>query len=309
MSGPTCAQITRVRPVRCASIKGYCSPRATLVSVHLRGDTYLSARLIGIPVTAIASEIERFNRLSTTWWNRDGPMRPLHVVNALRLDYVANRIHRHRPLEGANMALSGLRILDVGCGGGLLAEPLAHRGAHVVGVDASPGNIAAARLHAQEQTVGIDYRLGELSQVLSADEQFDVVLALEVVEHVSDLRSFVDQAARRVSPGGMLFMSTIDRTLMSFVTAIVGAEYVLRVLPRGTHQWARFVRPTELVSAASQAGLTKTDLIGMRYDPFRHRASWCDSTRVNYMAVFERASAHPSGISGHATCAQPLETP
>jgi 2-polyprenyl-6-hydroxyphenyl methylase/3-demethylubiquinone-9 3-methyltransferase len=230
------------------------------------------------------------------------------VVNALRLGYVVDRVNRHGLLEGADTALSGLRILDVGCGGGLLAEPLARRGAHVVGVDASPGNIAAARLHAQNESVDIDYRLGELSQVLSADERFDVVLALEVVEHVSDVPSFVDQAARRVSPGGLLFMSTIDRTLMSFVTAIVGAEYVLRVLPRGTHQWARFVRPNELASAASQAGLSQTDLIGMRYDPFRHRASWCESTRVNYMSVFERASAQPSGTAEHAPGAHPLET-
>ena len=244
-------------------------------------------------MTAIASEIERFNRLSTTWWNRDGPMRPLHVVNALRLEYVVDRIHRHGLLEGADMTRSGLRILDVGCGGGLLAEPLARRGAHVVGVDASPGNIAAARLHAQKESVDIDYRLGELSHVLSADERFDVVLALEVVEHVSDVPSFVDQAARRVSPGGLLFMSTIDRTLMSFVTAIIGAEYVLRVLPRGTHQWRRFVRPAELDLAAGRSGLAQIDIRGMAYNPLRHTASWNRRTHVNYISVFASGKANP----------------
>ena len=160
-------------------------------------------------MTAIAAEIERFNRLSATWWDSRGPMRPLDVVNALRLDYVIAQIASHLGRDIAT-ALTGLRILDVGCGGGLMSEALARRGAQVVGVDASTGNIAAARLHAQSQNVTVDYRLGEPSEVLSPQERFDVVLALEVVEHVSNVPSFLGAAAALVAPRGMLFVSTID---------------------------------------------------------------------------------------------------
>ncbi|MEX1165535.1 MAG: bifunctional 2-polyprenyl-6-hydroxyphenol methylase/3-demethylubiquinol 3-O-methyltransferase UbiG, partial [Hydrogenophaga sp.] len=175
-------------------------------------------------MTVIASEIERFNRLSATWWNAQGPMRPLHVVNALRLARLVKQLGEHFDLGTEPLPLAGLRILDVGCGGGLLAEPLARLGAQVVGVDASPGNVAAAQLHAASQGVAVDYRLGEPHEVLGSDERFDVVLALEVVEHVSDVTAFVDGVGRRVLPGGLLFASTIDRTWKSFLFAIVGAE-------------------------------------------------------------------------------------
>lgn len=238
-------------------------------------------------MTVIAAEIERFNRLSATWWNSTGPMRALHVVNTLRLGYITDRIEQHFGLaHGAPLA--GIRILDLGCGGGLLSEPLAQRGAQVVGIDAARGNVAAARLHAASEGVLVDYRLGEPTAALRDDERFDVVLALEVVEHVSDVNTFVATAARCVAPGGMLFASTIDRTLKSFLLAIVGAEYLLRVLPRGTHEWQRFVRPAELTSAVGQAGLVQTDLRGMRYLPLVHRASWTRDTRVNYITAFAR---------------------
>jgi len=242
-------------------------------------------------MAAIAAEIERFNRLSATWWDSRGPMRPLHVVNALRLDYVVAQIASHLGKDTAN-ALSGLRILDVGCGGGLLSEALARLGAQVVGVDASPGNVAAARLHAQSQNVTVDYRLGDPSEALSPQERFDVVLALEVVEHVSDVSAFLATAAACLAPGGMLFVSTIDRTFKSFVVAIIGAEYLLRVLPRGTHQWSMFVRPQELRSALRPSDLQIRDLRGMRYLPLVHKASWCKDTQVNYIATFTHSAAH-----------------
>ena len=242
-------------------------------------------------MTAIAAEIERFNRLSATWWDSRGPMRPLHVVNALRLDYVVAQIALHFARDTA-IALSGLRILDVGCGGGLLSEALARRGAQVVGVDASPGNVAAARLHAQSHNVTVDYRLGEPAEVLSPQECFDVVLALEVVEHVSDVPAFLATAAAQLAPNGMLFVSTIDRTFKSFVVAIIGAEYLLRVLPRGTHQWSMFVRPKELISALATADLQMRDLRGMRYIPLVHKASWCKDTKVNFIATFTHTTHH-----------------
>jgi len=250
-------------------------------------------------MTVIASEIERFNRLSTTWWNSAGPMRPLHVVNTLRLGYIAGHIEQHFGLaRGA--PLKGLRILDLGCGGGLLSEPLARLGASVLGIDASAGNVAAARLHAATDNVSVEYRLGDPQAALQDEERFDVVLALEVLEHVGDVGAFVTTAARCVAPGGLLFASTIDRTWKSFLFAIVGAEYLLRVLPMGTHQWQRFVRPTELAAAVDRTGMVQTDLRGMRYLPLVHRASWTRDTQVNYIAAFARhagAQAIAAGLN------------
>ena len=240
-------------------------------------------------MTAIAAEIERFNRLSATWWDSHGPMRPLHVVNALRLNYVVEQIASHLGRDTPN-ALNGMRILDVGCGGGLMSEALARLGAQVVGVDASPGNVAAARLHAESQNITVDYRLGEPAEVLSRQERFDVVLALEVVEHVGNVPAFLATAADRLAPGGMLFVSTIDRTFKSFAVAIVGAEYLLRVLPRGTHQWTMFVRPEELRSALAPSKLHMNNLRGMRYLPVVHKVSWCKDTRVNYIAAFSHTA-------------------
>lgn len=243
-------------------------------------------------MSAIYSEIERFNRLSVTWWDRGGPMRPLHVVNELRVTYLHEQIEAHFA-RAAGASLEGLSVLDVGCGGGLVCEPLARRGASVTGIDAAIGNVAAARFHAVQHGLPIDYRSGDPVTALRSRERFDVVLLLEVVEHVRDVGAFVAAAARHVAPGGMLIASTIDRTLKSFIFAIVGAEYVLRVLPRGTHQWRRFVRPAELEAAASQAGLVRTDLRGMRYLPVVHRASWIRATSVNYIAAFARSDAVP----------------
>jgi 2-polyprenyl-6-hydroxyphenyl methylase/3-demethylubiquinone-9 3-methyltransferase len=237
-------------------------------------------------VSAIAAEVDRFNRLAATWWDSAGPMRPLHVINRLRLAYLLDRIEAQFAPRGRT--LEGLRVLDVGCGAGLMCEPLASRGARVTGIDAAERNIAAARLHSTAEGLSVDYRVGEPTHVLGADERFDLVLLLEVVEHVDDVDAFVQAAARHVAPGGPLVASTIDRTLKSFIFAIVGAEFVFRVLPRGTHQWRQFVRPAELQAAARQSGLAAIDLRGMSYLPVLHRAAWVGSTSVNYIAAFER---------------------
>ncbi len=251
-------------------------------------------------MSAVASEVDRFNRLAAVWWDSRGPMRPLHVVNALRLAYLGELVDTH--LAPLGRPLRGLRVLDIGGGAGLLAEPLARAGARVTGIDAAEKNIAAARAHAQSGGLSIDYRAGEPATALRAEERFDLVLLLEVVEHVDDVAGFVATAARHVGPGGMLVASTIDRTAKSFLFAIVGAEYVVRVLPRGTHQWRRFVRPAELAAAAARAGLTQIERRGMRYLPVLHRASWVRDTSVNYIAAFRRPSAR-AGASDFADTA------
>ncbi len=234
--------------------------------------------------TIRSDEVARFNRLASTWWNRTGPMRPLHVVNELRLGHVLEQIAQRfaRPAG----SLQGLRIADVGCGAGLMCEPLAARGASVVGVDAAANNIAAARLHSNAAGLHIDYRVGEPDAALRDDEAFDVLLLLEVVEHVDDVSSFVRDAVARLAPGGLLLASTINRTLRSYVTAIVGAEMVFRVLPRGTHHWAQFVRPEELEQAAAACGLIPGERRGMAYLPAIHRAWWTRGLSVNYIADF-----------------------
>lgn len=241
--------------------------------------------------TIRGDEVARFNRLAATWWNRTGPMRPLHVVNELRLDHVLEKIAQRfgRPLG----ALQGLRIGDVGCGAGLMCEPLAARGALVVGVDAAANNIAAAQLHAKAAGLHIDYRVGEPDAALHDGEAFDVLLLLEVVEHVDDVQAFVRDAVAHLAPGGLLLASTINRTLRSYLAAIVGAEMVFRVLPRGTHHWAQFVRPEELEQAAAACGLAPGERRGMAYLPAIHRAWWTRSLAVNYIASF--------GKSGDAT--------
>lgn len=237
-------------------------------------------------MTAITSETARFNRLAATWWDSAGPMRPLHVINRLRFTLLMELIDVHLAPQGRG--LDGLRVLDIGCGAGLACEPFAALGARVIGVDAAERNIAAARIHGEAEGLRIDYRVGEAAHALETDEHFDLVLLLEVCEHVGDIAELVRTAAQHVAPGGLLVASTIDRTLKSFVFAIVGAEYLFRVLPRGTHRWSRFVRPAELQAAASRSELAMIDLRGMRYLPVLHRAAWVRSTSVNYIATFSR---------------------
>lgn len=236
------------------------------------------------PSTVRSAEVARFDRLAATWWNAEGPMRPLHVINTLRLGYVLEQIAGcfERPIGD----LRELRIADIGCGAGLMCEPLAARGARVVGIDAAAKNVAAARLHADAGRLDIDYRIGEPQAALRDGECFDVLLLFEVVEHVDDMHRFMGEAIQHLKPGGLLLASTINRTARSFATAIVGAEYVFRVLPRGTHRWAQFVRPVELEQAVQAGGLKLHDCRGMRYLPVVHRAWWTRDLSVNYIASF-----------------------
>ena len=240
-----------------------------------------------VPTSTIrADEVERFNRLAATWWNSAGPMKPLHVMNGLRLGYVLEQIAQRFGRTVGD--LHGLRIADIGCGGGLVCEPLAARGAQVVGVDAATRSIAAARLHAAESGLAIDYRVGEPEEALRDNDAFDVLLLLEVVEHVDQLQTFISAASSKLKPGGLLLVSTINRTARSWLTAIVGAEHIFRVLPQGTHRWAQLVRPAELDQAARACGLQPHDRRGMGYLPVIHRAWWTNNVSVNYIASFNK---------------------
>ncbi|MBN9064199.1 MAG: bifunctional 3-demethylubiquinol 3-O-methyltransferase/2-polyprenyl-6-hydroxyphenol methylase [Rhizobiales bacterium 65-9] len=230
------------------------------------------------------AEVAKFDRLAADWWNPKGSMAPLHKLNPTRLAFIrAQAAARFGFGETALRPLAGRRALDIGCGAGLLSEPMARLGATVVGIDPAPANIEAAKRHAAEAGLAIDYRREELADTLAAGDRFDLVLASEVVEHVPDVPSFTAECCRAVAPGGLLVMSTLNRTLKSFALAIVGAEYVLRWLPRGTHDWEKFVTPRELAEAIRAGGLESSEPTGMVYDPLRDSWRLSGDASVNYL--------------------------
>jgi 2-polyprenyl-6-hydroxyphenyl methylase/3-demethylubiquinone-9 3-methyltransferase len=234
------------------------------------------------------AEIERFSKLASTWWDPRGPMAPLHKLNPIRLGYIRDKATEHFGRDPKKLdCLKGLRMLDIGCGAGILSEPLARLGAQMVGADPSEENIAVAGAHAAESGVAVDYRATTAEALAEADQKFDVVLAMEVVEHVNDVKEFVATCASMVKPGGLMIAATLNRTLKSFALAIVGAEYVLRWLPRGTHQWDKFVTPQELERAFESAGLNVTGERGVIYNPFADRWQLSSDMDVNYMLVGE----------------------
>jgi len=236
------------------------------------------------------AEVARFSALADTWWDPRGAMAVLHKFNPVRLAYIRDTACKTFGRDPKQLdSLKGLRILDIGCGGGILSEPLARLGASVVGADPSERNIAVAKLHAEQSGVTVDYRRTTAEALADAGECFDIVLAMEVVEHVADVTLFVKRCAEMVQPGGLMIAATINRTLKSFALAIVGAEYVLRWLPRGTHQWDKFVMPDELEIAMERAGLRSTDERGVIYNLLADRWELSTDTDVNYMVLAERA--------------------
>ncbi len=240
--------------------------------------------------TVDPAEVERFSALAEDWWNPAGKMAPLHKFNPVRLAYIRDRAAERFNRDPKRLdCLKGLRILDIGCGGGVLSEPLARLGAHVVGADPSEANIAVARRHAAQSDLIVDYRCTTAEALADRGERFDLVLAMEVVEHVADVGEFVRRCAEMVKPGGLMIAATLNRTVKSFALAIVGAEYILRWLPRGTHRWDKFVTPNELEIALEQAGLRAIDERGVVYNPFADCWSLSSDTDVNYMMTAERA--------------------
>jgi 2-polyprenyl-6-hydroxyphenyl methylase/3-demethylubiquinone-9 3-methyltransferase len=237
------------------------------------------------------AEVARFSRISEQWWDPRGPMAALHKFNPVRLGYIRDRAAAHFDRDPKRLdGLAGLRFLDVGCGGGILAEPLARLGAGVVAIDPSDRNIAVARHHAAQSGLTVDYRNTSAEALAEAGEQFDAVLAMEVVEHVTDVGLFIDVAAAMVKPGGLFFVATLNRTVKSFALAIVGAEYILRWLPRGTHQWDKFVTPNELEIAIAQSGMHITGETGVIYNLLADRWQLSADMDVNYMVVAEKAA-------------------
>lgn len=234
-------------------------------------------------------EVERFAALAAQWWNPRGTMKVLHKFNPVRLAYLREQLTSHFDRDPrAIRPLEGLRVLDIGCGGGLLSEPLARMGAQVVGIDPAERNVSVARLHAEQSGVGVDYRATTAEALADAGERFDAVLAMEVVEHVADVSLFIRRSAEMVKPGGLMCAATLNRTRRSFALAIVGAEYVLGWLPRGTHDWSKFVTPDELEAAMAAGGLEVIEREGVIFNPLADEWRRSDDVSVNYMMLAER---------------------
>ncbi len=236
-----------------------------------------------------AGEIARFARLAKAWWDPRGAFRPLHKLNPVRLAFVRARAASHFGRDAkALRPLEGLEVLDIGCGGGLLCEPLARLGAKVSGIDAEPGSIAAARAHAAESGLAIDYGAATAEELASGGRRFDIVLNMEVVEHVADVQGFLAASLELLKPRGIMVVATLNRTPQSFAFAIVGAEYLLGWLPRGTHDWRKFLRPSELAAELRASGARLSELTGVRYSPLTDRFALSDDLSVNYMALVEK---------------------
>ncbi|GGE13169.1 ubiquinone biosynthesis O-methyltransferase [Aureimonas endophytica] len=234
-------------------------------------------------------EIDRFSRLAAEWWNPKGKFKPLHKFNPVRLAYIREQVGMNfgRDLTGLT-PFEGLSFLDIGCGGGLISEPMARLGAEVVGADASATNIEVARLHASENGVSVDYRATTAEAIAAGGERFDVVLALEIVEHVADVDLFLSACAGMVKPGGLLLVATINRTLKAYGLAIFAAETILGWLPRGTHRYDKLVRPEEIRRPVEAAGLAVLEEVGVVYHPLADEWRRSRDIDVNYMSLARR---------------------
>ena len=246
----------------------------------------------GAASTVDPAEIERFSRIAEEWWDPAGKFAPLHRLNPVRLGYIRDRAATHWNRDAlSGLPLEGLSLLDIGCGGGLICEPMARLGAHVTGIDAADRNIATAALHAGHQGLAIDYRQHTAEALAGEGRQYDIVLALEIVEHVADVDLFLRSCGQMVKPGGLLFLSTLNRTAKAWMLAIAGAEYVLGWLPRGTHDWKKFLKPSEVVNGLRGGGIEAQEIVGVVYNPLSR--VWSLNSRdldVNYMLYGTRSA-------------------
>ncbi len=234
--------------------------------------------------TVDPEEVARFSAMADEWWDHNGPFRPLHKFNPVRLSFIRDQICAHFQRNAATARpFEGLRLLDIGCGGGLLSEPVCRLGAQVTGADASAENIGCAKAHAARQNLDIDYRNVTTDALITEPARFEVILNMEVVEHVANPDAFIMQCASLLAPGGLMILATLNRTAKAYALAVFGAEYILRWLPRGTHDWNRFLRPQELTAMVEKAGLSLGDLTGVSYNPLLDRWRLSDDLAVNYM--------------------------
>ena len=232
-------------------------------------------------------EIAKFSKIAAEWWSPNGKFKPLHKFNPIRIKYLKENIIEHFKLKQTNSPLKGLNVLDIGCGGGLLSEPITRLGAKVTAIDASKKNIQVAKFHAKKNSLKINY-LCSSPEKLNLNKKFDVVLNMEIVEHVEDLNFFIKKSSNLLKKNGLMFIATLNKTFKSYVFAIIGAEYVLRWLPIGTHDWEKFVKPDNLVSLAINSNLKLKKLSGMKFNPIIDSWSLSNDKSVNYIAKFKK---------------------
>ena len=232
-------------------------------------------------------EIEKFSKIASQWWDPNGKFKPLHKFNPIRIRYVKDSIIKHFKTKSSAQPLKGINILDIGCGGGLLCEPMKKLGANVVGIDASKKNIETAKFHAKKNNLKINY-ICSSPEVLKTKEKFDVILNMEIVEHVNDVNFFIKKSSELLKKNGLMFVATLNKTLKSYMFAIVGAEYILRWLPIGTHNWEKFVKPEDLIKISKRNNLEIKNLDGLNYDPLNNKWKVSSDNSVNYIAKFKK---------------------
>ena len=232
-------------------------------------------------------EIEKFSKISSEWWDPEGKFKPLHKFNPIRIEYIKNSIIDHFKIKSSTTPLKKINILDIGCGGGLLSEPMCRLGANVVGIDASKKNIEIAKFHAKKNNLKINY-ICSSPEILKMKKKFDVILNMEIVEHVEDVNFFIKKSSELLKKNGLMFIATLNKTLKSYAFAIVGAEYILRWLPIGTHDWEKFVKPEDLIKISKKNNLKIENLDGLKYDMLKSKWDISSDNSVNYIARFKK---------------------
>ena len=232
-------------------------------------------------------EIEKFSKMASQWWDPNGKFKPLHKFNPIRIGYIKNNIIKHFKMKSSTRPLKKINILDIGCGGGLLSEPMCKLGANVVGIDASKKNIEIAKFHAKKNNLKINY-ICSSPEKIKIKKKFDVVLNMEIVEHVDDINFFIKKSSELLKKNGLMFIATLNKTLKSYAFAIVGAEYILRWLPIGTHDWEKFVKPKELIKISEENNLKIKNLDGLKYDILKDKWELSNDDSVNYIARFKK---------------------
>jgi len=236
--------------------------------------------------TADEKEIQKFSKLSEDWWNEKGKFKPLHEFNPVRLKYIIREIKKHFKINSdQDLPFKNLSIIDVGCGGGLVTEPMARLGAKITGIDASINNIEAAKLHAKKMSLNIDYNVNTPENI---NNNYDVILCLEIIEHVSDVNLFIKSCEKILKKNGIIFFATLNRTIKSFVYAIIGAEYILNWLPKGTHNWNKFIKPSELTLICNKLNLKLLGIAGFSYSILQRHWYQGDLLNINYIMVFKK---------------------